>query len=145
MPNGVQYPDIIDNVIQEEDGSVVLLMREDRPWDGSEQRIAELKSKIDTYAAYACKGQLAKDFPHLAGKKVSFRLFCVQHRPDPKTMQFLDQVNARLSPHSLQLKVQVVEVLTPEMRRQQLRQARGGPFSWLLRLFGKEFKLRSRS
>jgi hypothetical protein len=94
MPEGVQYPDIIDKVIKEKDGSTVLVMREDRPWDGSEQRIVELRKKINTYAAFARQGQLATDYPDLAGKPVSFQLWCIQHRPDPKLIEFLDRANA---------------------------------------------------
>jgi hypothetical protein len=127
MPEGVQYPDIIDKVMQEKDGSVVLIMREDRPWDGSEVRTTELRKKINTYAVYARQGQLAKDFPDAAGKPVSFQLLCIQHRPDPKTMEFLDRTNAQLAQHSLQVRVRVVEVATPEMRQQE-RQRDGKPW-----------------
>ena len=67
MPEGVQYPDIIDKVIEEDDGSVSLVMREDRPWSGSDDRFVELRKQINTYAAYARQGQLEKDFPDLAG------------------------------------------------------------------------------
>ena len=105
MPEGVQYPDIIDKVIREKDGSVALVMREDRPWDGSADRSVELRKKINTYAAYALQGQLGRDFPDLTGKPVSFLLWCIQHRPDPKFMEVLDRANAQLAPHSLQIKV----------------------------------------
>jgi len=142
MPEGVQYPDIIDKVIKDKDGNVVLVMCEDRPWDGSQQRLAELQKKINTYAAFACDGQLAADYPDLAGRPVFFQLWCIQHRPDARLVEFLDRANAQLAQHSLQITVKVIEVVTPEMRRQELRQAQGGRFSWLRRLLGKEFKLR---
>ncbi len=145
MPEGVQYPDIIDKVIKDKDGNVALIMREDRPWDGSHQRIVELREKINTYVAFARQGQLAVDYPDLVGKLVFFQLWCIQHHPDPRLVEFLDRANAQLAQHALQISVKVIEVITPEMRRQELRQARGGRFSWLLRLLGKEFKLRSRS
>jgi len=124
MPEGVQYPDIIDKVIQEKDGSVALVMREDRPWDGSEGRLAELRKKINTYAVYARQGQLATDFPGLAGKPVFLQLWCIQHRPDPRLMEFLDRANAQLAQHSLQIRVRVIEVVTPEMRREERRRER---------------------
>jgi len=124
MPEGVQYPDIIDKVMREKDGGVSLVMREDRPWDGSEARLAELRKKINTYATYARQGQLAKDFPDLAGKPVSLQLWCIQHRPDPKVMEFLDRANAQLAQHSLQIRVRVIEVVTPEMAREERRRGR---------------------
>jgi hypothetical protein len=123
MPEGVQYPDIIDKVIQAKDESVALVMREDRPWDGSEQRVVELRKKINTYAAYALQGQLRTDFPDLAGRPVYLQLWCIQHRPEPKLMEFLKQANAQLAQHSLQIRVRVIEVVTPEMVREERRRA----------------------
>jgi len=127
MPEGVQYPDIIDKVIQDKDGSVQLVMREDRPWDGSEQRISELRKKINNYATFARQGQLATDYPDLAGKPVSFQLWCIQHRPDTNLMGFLDRANAQLAQHALRISVRVIEVVTPEMQRRE-RQRKGNPW-----------------
>ena len=144
MPEGVQNTEIVDKVIRDKDGSAVLVMREDRPWDGSEQRVLELRKKINTYVAFARQGELATDFPDLARKPVSLQLWCIQHRPEPRLMEFLDRANAQLAQQSLQIRVRVIEVVTPEMQRETLRSARGGRFSWLLRLLGKEFKLGKR-
>ena len=144
MPEGVQYPDIIDEVIKDKNGNVLLVMREDRPWDGSEERIGELRKKINNYAAFALQGQLATDYPDLAGKPVAFELWCIQHRPDANLMEFLNRANADLAQHALRISVKVIEVVSPEMRRQELRSAQGGHFSWLFRLLGKEFKLEKR-
>ena len=119
MPEGVQYPDIIDKVIRQKDGSVALVMREDRPWDASEERLAELRKKINAYATYACQGQLTTDFPDLTGKPVFFQLWCIQHRPDPNLMEFLDRANAQLAEHALRISVLVIEVGSPEMRRRE--------------------------
>jgi hypothetical protein len=127
MPEGVQYPDIIDKVLPAKDGSVLLVMREDRPWEESEDRFVELRKKINTYAAYARQGQLEKDFPDLVGRPVFLELWCIQHRPDQKVIEFLDRANAQLARHSLQIKVRVIEVITPEMQRQQ-RQREGKPW-----------------
>jgi len=121
MPEGVQYPDIIDKVIKEKDGSVLLVMREDRPWDGSEQRIGELRKKINSYATFALQGQLATNFPDIAGKPVAFQLWCIQHRPDAHLIEFLDRTNAQLAPHALRISVKVIEVVTPEIWRQERR------------------------
>src|SRR5437870_2467504 len=96
-------------------------MREDRPWGGSEDRFVELRRKINTYAAYARQGQLETDFPDLVGRPVSIQLWCIQHRPDPKVIEFLDRANAQLAKHSLQVSVRVIEVVTPEMQRQERR------------------------
>ncbi len=121
MPEGVQYTDIIDKVVREKDGGVTLIMREDRLWDGSEDRSIELRKKINTYVAYARQGQLATDFPDLASKPVSFQLWCIEHRPNPKLMEFLDRANAQLAQHSLQIRVRVIEVATPKMLREERR------------------------
>ena len=119
MSEGVQYPDIIDKVIKDKDGSVLLVMREDRPWDGSEGRMGELLKKINNYTAFALQGRSAAEFPDLAGKPVVFQLWCIQHRPDANLMEFLDRANAQLAPHALRISVKVIEVFSSETRRQE--------------------------
>lgn len=119
MPEGVQYAEIIDKVMKDKDGNAVLIMREDRPWDGSKQRIVELRKKINTYVAFARQGQLATDFPDLASRPVLLELWCIQHHPDPKLIEFLDRANALLAQHSLRIGVRVIEVVTAEMRRKE--------------------------
>jgi hypothetical protein len=130
MPEGVQYANIIDKVMEDKDGTVLLVMREDRPWDGSEQRVVQLRKKINAYAAFARQGQLATDYPDLAGKPVSFQLWCIQHRPDANLMEFLDGANAQLAKYSLRIRVLVIEVVTPEMHRKE-RRREGKPW-WKL-------------
>jgi hypothetical protein len=115
MPTGLQHPDIIDEVAhQAKDDSVVLTIREDTPWDGSDERIVALRSKINTYVAFAVQGQLAKDYPDLAGKPIVICLRCIQHRPDEKAMRFLDEANAKVARHGVQIRLHVIEVAEPQ-------------------------------
>ena len=111
MPEGVQYPDIIDQVAhQAKDDTIIFTMFERRPWDGSETRILELRHKINTYVAFVVQGQFAKLYPDLQGKPVVIRLLCHQEPPDEKTMTFLNEMNARLSRYGLCLRVVVIKV-----------------------------------
>jgi len=118
MPTGLRHPDIIDEVAhQAKDDSVVLTIREDTAWDGSDERIAALRSKINTYIAFVVQGQLAKNYPDLVGKPIVISLRCIQHRPDERTIRFLDEANAKVTRYGIQIRVLVVEVAEPQARQ----------------------------
>src|SRR6185369_14886002 len=105
MPTGLRHPDIIDEVAhQAKDDSVVLTIREDTAWDGSDERIAALRSKINTYIAFVVQGQLAKNYPDLVGKPIVISLRCIQHRPDERTIRFLDEANAKVTRYGIQIR-----------------------------------------
>jgi len=119
MPTGLQHPDIIDEVAhQAKDNTVVLTIREDTPWDGTEQRIAALGNKINTCVAFIVQGQLAQDYPDLVGKPIVISLRCIQHRPDQKTMQFLDEANAKVARYGIQIRVLIIEVASAGGRKE---------------------------
>jgi len=123
MPTGLQHPDIIDEVAHHaKDDTVVLTIREDTAWDGSDERIAALRAKINTYVAFVVQGQLAKEYPDLVGKSIVISLRCIQHRPDEKTMRFLDEANAKVARYRIQIRVFIIEVAQPKARQ------RGGPW-----------------
>ena len=117
MPTGLTHPDIIDEVAhQAKDDSVVLTIREDTPWDGSDERILALRAKINTYVAFVVQGQLARDYPALVGKPIVIELRCIQHRPDQKTIRFLDEANALVERYGIRIGVLVIEVVAPGRR-----------------------------
>jgi len=91
MPEGLQYSNVLDKLVAEKDGSALLIMRDDRPWDGSDEHIAELSRKINAYAAYVVDGFLVKEYPEFTNKRVRFELWSILHAPDAKTQQFIDR------------------------------------------------------
>jgi len=110
MPEGLQYSNVLDKLVAEKDGSALLIMRDDRPWDGSDEHIAELSRKINAYAAYVVDGFLVKEYPEFTNKRVRFELWSILHAPDAKTQQFIDRANAQLAAHQLSIKVIVIQI-----------------------------------
>ena len=101
----VENPNVIDFVVHDPTGEVVLVMVEGRQWDGSDQRIFELQEKVNSYATYALDGELIAQHPELAGKRVRLELRCVG-APDLKTARFLDVVRKQLKKEGLGFRVQ---------------------------------------
>jgi uncharacterized protein DUF6572 len=50
-------PSVIDFVTQAPDGDVVLVMVEGRRWDGSTERLQELRDNINAYIEFVVDGQ----------------------------------------------------------------------------------------
>jgi uncharacterized protein DUF6572 len=50
-------PSVIDFVTQAPDGDVVLVMVEGRTWDGSTERLQELRDNINAYIEFVVDGQ----------------------------------------------------------------------------------------
>lgn len=103
----IEDPNIIDFVAHDPSGQVVLVMVEGREWDGSDERIFELQEKINSYATFACDGQLIARHPDLAGKSVRLELRCIKP-PDSKTTAFLDLVSEKLKEAGLGFTVQQI-------------------------------------
>jgi hypothetical protein len=53
---------------------VILAMIEERPWGERGELLPDLQEKLNTYLGYVFGGQLAKDYPAMKDKKVSFLL-----------------------------------------------------------------------
>ena len=58
MPSGLEFPHIIDMVVEDTATSeIVLLMHEHRPWSGSDEQIFQLQEKMNAYMAFALDGK----------------------------------------------------------------------------------------
>jgi len=85
---GVENPKVIDLVTITTAGDVVLVMIDDRPWDGGVVRLAQLQDKINHYLAFALDGDMFVKFPQTRGRPLSLRLDC-STEPDARTREFL--------------------------------------------------------
>lgn len=81
MAAGVRFPKNIDLVTKTADGRCSLKMIEDRPWADLDGQLRELQAKINTYVEYVVGGQLARDFPSVAGSPVEIVLQCASPPP----------------------------------------------------------------
>lgn len=103
----VEDRNVIDFVAHDPSGEVVLVMVEGREWDGSNERLFQLQEKINSYASFACDGQLIEKYPELAGKPVRLELRCVSE-PDPNTASFLAMVRGKLLEEGLSFSVKQI-------------------------------------
>ena len=86
---GVHNPKVVDLITQTPKGDIVLVMFEERPWDGDLERLMELQNKINHYLAFALDGELVRQYPQAKGKKVQLRLDC-SHEPDTQVLEFIE-------------------------------------------------------
>ncbi len=74
---GVHNPRVVDLIRLDADADAVeLLMLEQRPWGGNPEQLRQLEAKFNSYLGYVQTGQLARDYPQYAGRRVRFRLEC---------------------------------------------------------------------
>ncbi|HEY3357890.1 MAG TPA: DUF6572 domain-containing protein [Polyangia bacterium] len=103
---GVQNPKMIDLVTSKSDGTSVLLMIEERPWDGSDERLDQLQAKVNSYVSYALDGYLENQFPETAGMPFELRLDCASE-PDQRSEEFIRRLNQALAKYGTRLEVAV--------------------------------------
>ena len=84
QPRGVFNPHVVDLIsFDEASGEVVLLMIEERPWEGGDDQLREVEAKFNAYLEYVLGGHMVKQYPGYEGKPVRFQLDCVENpRPD---------------------------------------------------------------
>ena len=113
-PFGVANPRGLDALaFDKEAGEIVLIMVEQRPWDGSEERIFQLQEKVNAYLSFALDGELADTFPQLIGKPVRLQLDCAV-LPDPSVEQFVTAVREHIALQDMKFAVRVVGEPMPD-------------------------------
>lgn len=76
--SGIADTDTIDLVAEEADGTVLLVMVEERPWASDPDQARQLQAKINLYADYVLAGGLSRHYPETTGKSVRIRLDCAE-------------------------------------------------------------------
>ena len=79
MP-GIEEPEKIDVIAEDEDGSALLSIVQAGPWPTQDGVPGALKRKLSTYLRYALEGQMVKTYPTLEGRPVTIALM---HQDDP--------------------------------------------------------------
>ena len=82
--------------IEEASGRVVLVIRHDAPWDGSDAQLFLLQEKLNAYLSFALDGEMAEAYPHAAAKSVRLRLKCASE-PDARTLRFIDVIRKQIA------------------------------------------------
>jgi len=87
-PRGVHNPRVIDLITPDPaSGEVVLVMLEERPWEGDLEPLRQLEAKFNAYLEYALGGHLARQYPEYAARPVRFQLECAEN-PRPADTPF---------------------------------------------------------
>ena len=82
----------IDYIAKDEaNGKLVLLIKEDRPWDDIPAMHRQLKSKIDTYYQYIMDPAFAREYPGTGARDIVITLICLSP-PGPQSIQFFQYV-----------------------------------------------------
>ena len=98
--------DKIDLITQKPDGTIVLVMIEERSWDGSSSLLQYLQARINSYLSFALDGHLVRRFPSAEGKSVEIRLDCSEE-PDLMSLNFIDKIRSKLNDFGVSLEVNV--------------------------------------
>jgi hypothetical protein len=84
--SGIKYPEIVDLVTQEKDGTVRLIVAETEAITGD--RVLALQEKLKNYLSFANDGQLLTKYPKAKGAAVRIRVD-LYAQPDALTLEFL--------------------------------------------------------
>ena len=108
----VEEFDVIDAAGLAPDGKVGLMMFEHRNWSDPQLQLRELHKKTQAYLSYAVDGDMVKDNPSYANRRVWFRLVC--HVIPPSMVQpHLAHLKAALAKHSIEFQVAHYEPENP--------------------------------
>ena len=100
---------VIDAVgIDETSGRVVLVIRHDRPWDGSLSQLYNLQEKLNAYLSFALDGEMAESNPEFVDRPLGLRIESAT-APDPRTAHLLSHVRQQIAFQDITLEVRVRE------------------------------------
>ncbi len=106
---GVANAAVIDLfALDEKTDEVLLVMHEDRPWEGSELRLHELQEKLNAYVSFLLDGEMIAAHPELTGKKARIELHCAG-MPDAQSVTLLELVHEQLALQEIGMEVVVAE------------------------------------
>ncbi len=103
----LEQSNIIDALgVEENSGRVVLVIRNDAPWDGSATQLYLLQEKLNAYVSFALDGEMAGAYPDFASRPIGLRIDCATP-PDPATLRLLSHVRRQLQFQDIALEVRV--------------------------------------
>jgi hypothetical protein len=99
----------IDMIAQDtKTGEIVLRMDELNPWDGSDERLLALQERFNAYVSFLLDGEMASEYPELAGKPARIEMRCAQ-MPDTRALELLGMIHDQLAFQEIKLEVVVRE------------------------------------
>lgn len=106
---GVANPAVIDLfALDQKVDQVLLVMIEDRPWDGSDLRLHEVQEKFNAYVSFLLDGEMVAAHPELAGKSARIELRCAE-MPDERALELLGMIHDQLALQEIKMEVVVAD------------------------------------
>lgn len=106
MKRGVENPEIIDLITPDpENGEIILLIVEERPWSSDPNQLPQFDEKLNRYLAYILDGFLANQYPQYKGKPVRIQIDCADEPTDERTLRFLEGVGMVCEQNGIGFKV----------------------------------------
>jgi hypothetical protein len=96
----IEDPDTVDLVVARRDGTVILSMFEERPWDGSDARLEQLEAKVNSYVSFVVDGHMDRQHPDLDYTSVLVRLDYLG-RMDERTRDLLPMIELTLAEYGI--------------------------------------------
>ena len=107
----IQDPDIVDLVVARRDGSVELSMFEERPWDGSVERLQELEDKVSSYVTFVVDGHLRRQHPDIDAQRIHIKLH-YRNRMDSRTRAMLPDIELALAEFGIDFSIAHLREIT---------------------------------
>jgi hypothetical protein len=109
VPAGVANPAVIDMFgFDQARDEVLLVMNEDRPWNGSDEQLHDVQEKFNAYVSFVLDGEMLAAHPELAGKKARIELRCAE-MPDERAVALLGMIHDQLELQEIEMEVVVAD------------------------------------
>jgi hypothetical protein len=109
IATGVANAAVIDMfALDQHADEVLLVMTEDRPWDGSDERLHEVQEKFNAYVSFLLDGEMLAEHPELAGKRARIELRCAD-MPDERAVELLGNIHDQLALQEIKMEVLVAD------------------------------------
>jgi hypothetical protein len=106
---GVANAAVIDLfAVDQNSGDVLLVMKENRPWDDSDERLHQLQEKFNAYASFLLDGEMLAAHPELAGRKARIELHSAT-MPGERAIELLGLIHEQLALQEIAMEVVVAE------------------------------------
>lgn len=101
-------PGVIDAIgIDETSGRVVMVIRHEAPWDGSDSQLYLLQEKLNAYLSFALDGEMAETFPDSKDRPLSLRID-TSSQPDSRTLHLLSHVRHQIEFQDITLDLRLI-------------------------------------
>lgn len=109
VATGVANPAVIDMFgYDKARDEVLLVMNEERTWDGADEQLHQVQEKFNAYASFLLDGEMLAAHPELAGKSARIELRCA-HVPDERAVELLGLIHDQLELQDIAMEVVVAE------------------------------------